>query len=366
MSAFVHSSQAGEPWIEVQDDFESGLSQWSPLVPELVRIVPEPGTDNQVLELSARRHEFSHVLLSAQAPKAHYRMDGRFQFPVEGDGYLGFIYNYAQGEERFDFGCIYIKSNGSYVRLSPHYDGMPSWRLYEEYKFSLAGDRVMRTGKWYRFRLDVHGRMAALYIDDMVVPVMIFDEAPAASGLLGLEARPGGGEPVWVDDIRISKLQATANPETKLIPASNLGAWQYQRAIEDPFDATVMLPHLDEKAWMDFTPDTRGAVITGLLTQSVSGQRSVVYLRATFEAGDDQRTAWLAVSSANRMDVWFKGYFRGTVAPEQYIWSDHVKSVAHHGARLPLALSPGRNELLFRVYGDRFAGGGFFAEIMFP
>jgi len=38
----------------------------------------------------------------------------------------------------------------------------------------------------------------------------------------------------------------------------------------------------------------------------------------------------------------------------------------HLGTRLPLMPSPGRNELILRVDGERFAGGGFFAEIVYP
>jgi hypothetical protein len=37
----------------------------------------------------------------------------------------------------------------------------------------------------------------------------------------------------------------------------------------------------------------------------------------------------------------------------------------HPGARLPLLLKLGRQALLLRVYGDRFAGGGFYADIVF-
>ena len=348
------------------DDFESGLDMWAPLSIEHAEVIRESTGGNQILLLTPRKGGFSHVILNAEKPMSHVRMEGRFLFPTEGDGYLGFIYNHQQGLERSDFGVIYVKSNGSYVRVSPHYDGNPSWRLYEEMKTPLAGDRKIQPNTWYDFRLDVHDRTATLYIGDMVNPVVSFDEAPNSSGSLGLEARPVRGDPVWVDDIRVTALEATAKPKPKLVPASKLNGWQYQIAIEDPEDAALKPPRLDASKWLDLSPDPRGAIITGLLTQYTSGEHSVAYLRASFEAGAGQKTAWLAISAANRVDVWTNGYYRGSVAPEQYIWADHLHSPAHFGARLPMLPSQGRNEMIFRVYGKRFAGGGFYANIIFP
>jgi hypothetical protein len=293
-------------------------------------------------------------------------MEGRFLFPVDGDGYLGFIYNHQQSAERNDFGVIYVKSNGSYVRVSPHYDGNPSWRLYEEMKTPLAGDRKIQPGTWYDFRLDVHGSTAALFIDDMDNPVVSFDEAPHSSGSLGLEARPGRGEPVWVDDIRVTALEATANPEAKSVPASSLSGWQFQPAVGETDSVPVNPPELLESSWLDFSPDSRGAIISGRFTQYRSGEQSVVYLRAGFELAAGQETALLAISTSDRVDVWVNGYFRGSAAPEQYIWADHIHSSAHFGARLPLRATEGQNEIIIRVHGKRFAGGGFYADIVYP
>jgi hypothetical protein len=121
--------------------------------------------------------------LNAETPASHVRMEGRFLFPTEGDGYLGFIYNHQKGSARADFGVIYVKSNGSYVRVSPHYDGNPSWRLYEEMKTPPEGDRKIQPYTWYDFRLDVHDHTATLFIGDMENPVVSFDRAPTHQSL---------------------------------------------------------------------------------------------------------------------------------------------------------------------------------------
>jgi len=351
---------------DFHDGFEQGLDNWEPFSPGYALIVSEAEGNNHVLELTPRSGDYSHVILKADSPTGHARMEGRFLFPTEGDGYLGLIYNHIHSDARTDFGVLYVKSNGSYIRVSPHYDGNPSWRLHEEKKVMLEGDRRIEPGRWYRFRLDVHEYSAALYIEDMETPAVVFNEAPNSNGAFGLEARPGRGEPVWVDDIRIMSLEPITSPETNKEPESKLGPWQYQPAIEDSPGLNLESPVLDESGWQSLETDSRGAIITGQLTQNVSGDRSVVYLRTSFEGSDEQSMAWFAISSANRIDVWKDGYFRGTVAPEQYIWSDHISVPEHVGARLPLRISPGRQEILLRVHGDRFAGGGFFADILFP
>ena len=77
-------------------------------------------------------------------------------------------------------------------------------------------------------------------------------------------------------------------------------------------------------------------------------------------------TTWLAISSANRIDVWLNGYYRGSVAPERYIWADHVDNPEHFGTRLSLRALAGSNELTLRVFGRYFAAGGFYAEVLYP
>ena len=73
---------------------------------------------------------------------------------------------------------------------------------------------------------------------------------------------------------------------------------------------------------------------------------------------------WLAASSANRLDVWLNGFYRGSVAEERFIWSDFETSVENPGARLPLAPQVGENEIIIRVHGRRFAAGGMFLDLI--
>ena len=364
--------------ILVEEDFESGLSRWSLDNADSIAIVSDPGSDgNRALQLTPEEETFTHAIFEESADWADIRFEGRFLFPTEGDGYLGLIYNYRQspgsdGIERTDFGCIYIKSNGSYVRVSPHYDGNPSWRLYEEYRFDLQGERRIEVGKWYDFRLDVRGRAAELFVENMLEPVVRFEPAPHASGALGLEARPGGGEPVWVDDVKVTNLPPSPDPDRAPDSSPSVGRAQGARweilgpfQFEEPSDSEP--PELPTDDWQPIRPDPHGLFVTGRTTQYRSGDYDVAYLRTRFGVTDLKAApTWLAISSANRLDVWLNGYYRGTVAEEPFIWSDYLTSTTHPGARVPLLPVIGENEILIRVHGRRFAGGGLYLDLLRP
>jgi hypothetical protein len=124
------------------------------------------------------------------------------------------------------------------------------------------------------------------------------------------------------------------------------------------------VPEFQNTEWYGISPDRRGAVITGKLTQFTTGNDYIVYLSAKFNADDSPAPGWLAFSSANQLDVWLNGTYRGSVAPDSYIWADHATSAIHAGARLPVEPIAGKNEVLIRVHGDKFAAGGFFAQFL--
>lgn len=343
--------------------FEDGLDRWSPSPVEKIQIVAEPEMENSVLQLTPNPDSFAHVLLKKQPDSSRVRVEGRFLFPTEGDGYLGFIYNYQQTEDRMDFGVIYVKSNGSYIRISPHFDGNPSWRLHEQARFDLLNNRKLEVGVWYPFRLDVSGHQASLAIGDLDQPLVTFSGAPTGEGQVGLEARPGRGEPVWVDDIVVSSLTGPpASSEFVEHPD-----WQFAGPFEADNEVDLTVPSLESVQWQAVPTDPRGMLTTGLLTQYRSGKKRWVYLRYRFNMDEGQPgPTWLAASSANRLDVWFNGYFRGVVPPEQFIWTDYLVNPDRPGARLPLAPSVGENEIIIRVHGERFAGGGMFLSVLRP
>lgn len=368
-SALLAGAQTPESRLLVVEGFESDLSAWSLVNAEQIEIIPDPAApNNHVIQLTPEKGEYTHAIYEGSNDWSHLRIEGRFLFPTDGDGYLGFIYNYQERDGRKGFGCIYVKSNGNYIRVSPHHDGNPSWRLYEEFKVELTGARRIEVGKWNQFRLEVVGHRAHLFVTDMETPIVIFDWLHD-HGAFGLEARPGGGAPVWVDDLKVTQLDARGDPlpPTELTGQSTrlLTGWE----IQGPFDEAGPRPdkagteHLDETGWRVKPTDARGAVIAALDFDVNSSPRSIVYLR-TKVISPNAVARQLALSTVNKLHVWVNGEYLAEAEPTNYIWSDFLTNPAHTGTRLDIELQSGENEIMIRLDGNRFAGGGFFAALI--
>lgn len=356
---------------DIHENFENGLSNWETKSQEHVEIVKEQGKDNRVLQLTPRneRGKRTDTLYAPSHNWKNFSMTGRFLFPDEGDGYLGFIYHHREGEQRTDYGVLYVKSNGSYVRASPHYDGNPSWRLHEELRQDLTGQRKIQVGKWHQFKMQVVAGTASLFIDDMQRAVLDFDLFDNEFGAMGFEARPGRGEKVWVDDLHIQPVD-TVPPTIDLRSIthdSNL-IWQVQGPFSESQNKGNRAPELKEQDWRRIEPDKRGLINTGRLTQSDSGKRNILYLRTQFQINDESapKPSWIAFSSANNLDVWFRGFYRGTVGSERFVWSDFLSNPIYPGARMSLIPAKGQNDIILKVYGNKFAAGGFFAALENP
>lgn len=356
--------------IEVKENFENGLSNWTVNSKKHVEIVKEAGKNNHVLQLTPmnKRGARTDTLYKPSRSWKNISMTGRFLFPDEGDGYLGFIYHHREGKQRTDYGVLYVKSNGSYVRASPHYDGNPSWRLYEELRKDLSGKRKIRVGQWHQFKFEVVAGTASLFIDNMQRSVLDFDMFNNEFGAIGFEARPGRGEKVWIDDLQIqlANLPVSSINLKSISHDSNL-TWQVQGPFSESQNKGNSAPQLKEEDWRTVEPDKRGLINTGRLTQSDSGKNSILYLRTQFQVlSESDKPSWIAFSSANNLDVWFRGYFRGTVGSERFVWSDFLSNPNYPGARLSLIPKKGQNDIILKVYGDKFAAGGFFAALETP
>lgn len=354
------------------ENFERTLEAWQIVGPsENVRIVPEPGAPaNHVLELMPKEGGFVHALWSGAGSLTDLRLEGRLLFPTAGDGYLGLIYGYTRGEGRTDFGVLYVKGNGSYVSVSPHFDGNPSWRLYEEMRTALEGPQRIEPRRWYPFRLDVVGSEARLYFIDMETPVVRFDGVRFGAGPVGLEARPGRGDPVWVDDLQVGPLPADAAPLPPLrrdpVDPSLLTRWDVVGLAEQADPALEASDHRLLRTLATIEADQRGMIQSGRVTEYANGKRRVGYLRATLRGADPPRPMELVFSSANRLQLWLDGGALGSVAPDDHAWRDLLTNPERRLARVPFTLGPGEHTLLVRVEGDRFAGGGFYAALRPP
>ena len=226
MAAFPGSAVAQ---VLFEDAFEDDLDGW--VLHEAGGVFLGPSGDpthGQVLIL--RPQGDVYALVKGSESWGGVRMEGEVLFPDAQHNYLGFIYAFREEGRRSDFGLIYIKGNGSYLRVNPHRDFNVGRTLYEEYRTPLENEAAIEIGEWQRFKVEVIGSEAHVYVGEMDKPQLTFSDFELNSGAVGLHPRSVGGD-VWVDDFSISTIQEFTYagppiPELDYQPDSLLTEWK--------------------------------------------------------------------------------------------------------------------------------------------
>ena len=134
-----------------EDNFEGNLSGWELNDTASVEIInSQDPKQGKVLVLTPNSNVSALIKNSNQW--GSLRIEGKLLFPKNEHNYLGFIYNYIKSTIREDFGLLYVKGNGSYIRANPWRDGNVSRLLYEEYKINLEEDQAIKIGKWHTLK----------------------------------------------------------------------------------------------------------------------------------------------------------------------------------------------------------------------
>lgn len=361
------------------DDFEDDLTGWRRYGEQALRLVDSGDPSHgRVLELVPDGLVFAVVEGSEEW--GAMRIEADFLFPDDANNYLGLVYNQTEtaGQTgtngRIDFGSIYVKGNGSYLRANPWRDGNASRLLYEEYKTPLVGDRAVRIGEWQQFRAEVAGRDCHVYVGDMREPALTFDLFEGQSGRVGFKPRVAGF-PVWLDNVRISSIprlsyQGDPRPSIEYDPDSLLTEWEAIGPLPAP-DAEIERTGGGDR-WRPFATDRRGAVVTARLTRYL-GDRPVAYFR-TRVVSESPRETVLHISSTEELALWVNGRFLGFVYRDGYVsgdndwntWHDFATNPDHAGRRVTIDLIAGDNKIVVRSRAGQFAAGGFFARLEDP
>jgi hypothetical protein len=357
------------------DDFEAGLAGWAISDPEAIRIwaTPDP-SHGHVLLLSPADAKLQALIRGSESWRG-YRVEGEVLFPEDVHNYLGFIYNYAQRGDRVDLGSIYIKGNGSYIRVNPRRDWNPSRMLYEEYRTPLTGRDTIRIGEWQSFAVEVVGRVCHFYVGDMNVPKVTFDLYEHAGGKAGFKPRVVGGS-TWLDNVRATAIEKLTYqgprqpPGIEHRPDQLVTSWkalgplagsnsELERAA-DP-GARAVIEAGVEYAWRDFEVDPRGAVVTGRVTDFL-GRRTVAYFLTTIEIPEGEAGRF-EFSSIDHLAFWVNGRFEGYSYRDRLAWHDFGRN-PDHPPTASLPLQEGMNRVLIRARGGVYASGGFFARVV--
>lgn len=346
------------------DDFEDDLDGWEIFGDggALVQQTDDPA-HGQVLVL--RPQGDVYALVRGSEKWGGVRMEGDVLFPGDANSYVGFLYAFHQRAERMDFGLIYIKGNGSYLRVNPHRDFNVGRTLYEEYKTPLENEAAIEPGEWQRFKVEVIGSEAHVYVGNMGVPQLTFSHLELNGGAVGLQPRSVGGD-VWVDNVSVSSIGEFAYdgsplPAFEYQPDSVLTAWQVAGPLPRTDDQLARDPAAFPSRWRPFSTDGRGAVVSAAVVD-YHGPRTVAYFRTTWNAAV-AGSAVLHLSTVDDLALWINGRFHWFVQREGLAWWDFWASKAHRGQRIPIELREGANEIVIRVRGGVYASGGFFARV---
>lgn len=346
------------------DDFEGDLEGWDIAGGEGVAVIDTEDPDHGRAMLL---HPFGDVyaLVRGSGEWGAVRLEGDVLFPDDDHNYLGFVYSFRQSGERTDFGLIYIKGNGSYLRVNPHRDFNVGRTLYEEYRTDLKDRAAITIGEWQRFRLEVVDGDAHLYVGDMSVPQLTFTDLELGDGPVGLQPRSVGGD-VWVDNVSVSSIDGFAydgppRPAPRYAPDAVLTEWQVAGPFAQTMDELAREPASHPDRWRPFATDRRGAVISASVVD-YHGPRTVGYFRTTAEA-DAAGPATLHLSTVDDLAIWINGRFHWFVDRDGLAWWDFWQNEDHAGQRIPIDLVAGRNEIVIRVRGGVYASGGFFARL---
>jgi len=298
------------------------------------------------------------------------RMEGELLFPEKVQNYLGFIYNYQKRGKREDFGVLYVKGNGSYIRANPWRDGNVSRLLYEEYKTKLEVDQAIKIGQWHSFAVEVIKEKCHLYINDMMIPKVTFDLFEFNTGKIGFQPRVVGGS-VWIDNIEVSSIdrftyQGNNIPDLDYQPHKLVTTWEVLGPFKKPNPKIEQSVASDQLAWEVFEVDRRGAVITGKVTE-FEGSKTVAYFRTFIEAKED-KVIKLHFTTTDELTIFLNGKGYKRVYRDGYIsktndwnaWYDFWENPQHAGYQLKIPLKKGQNQIIIKVRNGQFASGGFF------
>jgi hypothetical protein len=357
-----------------EEDFEEGLAAWDFPQGQGYRLLdsgdPAHGT---VLRLVTTDLPMWALIRGSEEWRG-VRMEGSVLFPEDVHNYLGFIFRYVDDGRRADFGSLYIKGNGSYVRVNPHYDGNVGRTLYEEYRTPLEGESAIEIGRWQTFALEVVGSEAHLYVGGAAEPAVTFPHWEGEEGAFGFKARNPGGS-VWIDDLRVTAIDDFAyrgapRPDPPYRTAGLVTDWTVMGPMVTPRDELAVHPYADDARveedgrtlrWRPARVDARGAIVTSADVEYDGGRRTA-YFHGTLRAERDGPHR-LHISSVDNLAIWVDGTFEGFFTRQPYAWWDFRTHPEHEGRSTVLDLAPGDHSVVVRVVGGTYATGGFFMAL---
>ncbi len=373
------------------DDFEHGLGQWE----FFEKTTMEPIADGASI-VDSKDKEHGKVLslfpgqlialIKGSENWSNYVIEGDVYFPNNPASLLGLVYNFNlvqrpnwnrdENRLRVEFGSVYIKCGGSYIRVNPHYDGTAGRALYDDYKTLLTGKAAISINEWKHFKYEILEDTCHVYVDDMEKPKLTFYGYHHTSGRVGFRPRSSGTE-CWIDNVEvraISKLsyKEQIDPENvfwepgKLITDWDaIGPFKNRRTDIEEAVTFIDKPYSEmgnEYKWTSFPTDHRGCVISGKICDFNPPERRLAYFRTIIHSDKNFKTK-LGFSSRSDLTVFVNGKDTGKINKVKHIWPDFWKVKRHTPTEIEISLTEGINSIVVLVDGGRYPGCGFYTYL---
>ena len=375
--------------IYFSDDFEYGLDHWEFYAKKTM----EPISNEEFLVNSGdKEHGMVLSLIPGQLiglikgseEWSNYKIEGDVYFPKTPASLMGLVYNFnviprpnLNGNSmRVEFGSVYIKCGGSYIRVNPHYDGTAGRALYDEYKTPLTGEAAVKVGEWKHFKYEVVGGACHLYVEDMEKPKVTFHGYHFTSGRVGFRPRSAGSE-CWIDNVQISSIndlsfkgQVNSKNNTEM-KSKLITDWK----VIGPFKNRV--PNIEETSafqnrdytvdgydytWNLFPTDNRGCVISGKISDFNPPDRKLAYF-STHINSDINKMATFRFSSRSDLMIFVNGKLVGNIEKVDQIWPDFWCEDRHKPTNIEVQLEARVNFITILVNGGQYPGSGFYLYV---
>jgi hypothetical protein len=375
----------------LSDDFESGLGQW-----EFFEKTTMERLTNGAGIVDSKDKEHGKVLslfpgqiialIKGSENWSNFMIEGDVYFPNTPASLMGLVYNLNlvqrpnwnkdENRHRVEFGSVYIKCGGSYIRVNPHYDGTAGRALYDDYKTLLTGEASISITVWKHFKYEIFGDACHLYVDDMEKPKVTFYGYQYTSGRVGFRPRSSGTE-CWIDNIKvrtISKLSYNGQivpenvfwePGQLITDWEAIGPFKNRRADIEEAEAFIDRSYTEMSnvyKWTSFPTDHRGCVISGKICDFNPPERKLAYFRTIIHS-DKNSKAKLGFSSRSDLLIFVNGKPIGKINKVKHIWPDFWKVKRHTPMEIEISLIEGINHIVILVDGGQYPGCGFYAHL---
>lgn len=293
--------------------------------------------------------------------------DGSMEVDVSmPDDERGFAYIQFRKQDEREGEIVYLRMHKSgqpdAVQYAPRYNAVTAWQLYHGEGYTAPA--TFSKDAWTRFKIDVRGSEARIYVGEADEPVMVVPDLKRGGepGRIGLLATVAAG--VYFSNFRYT-LAGASTPMTPQEPAppNVVSRWELSRAFADgeiDLGAYPAVAKRGDAEWQAVESEASGLVNVSRY-RSMPTRPSIVLARTTLRADRDQ-VKKLHVGYSDDVVIYLnehpvyagiRGFQSRNPTYQGFISADDV---------VYLNLKAGDNEVLF-VLSEVFGGWGFMARL---